>query len=97
VPLLYVPGIRIFPPQLNDGYAFRQGGNADVLYRNGYWNQELSKKWMSQADFVLLESSYSNQPFYNQLSPSGFVQLQPTQPIVTCRTRSQILVFRRKP
>jgi hypothetical protein len=96
-PLLYVPGVRIFPPQLNDGYGFRGGGDADVLYRNGYWNQDLSDKWLSQADFVLLESRYTNQSLYNQLSPSGFVQLQPTQPIVTCRTGSKILVFRRKP
>ncbi|MDR3575597.1 MAG: hypothetical protein P4L50_17190 [Anaerolineaceae bacterium] len=96
-PLLYVPGVRIFPPQLNDGYALRQGGDADVLYRNGYWNQELSTKWISQADFVLLEGKYSKQPIYNQLSTDGYDQLKPTQQILTCRSDSQILIFRRKP
>ena len=97
VPLLYLPNIRIFPALLNDGYAFYQGGNPDTLARDGLWNAELSKKWLSQADFVLLEGNHSNQPIVIQLNSSGFVQLQPTLPIVTCRTGSQILVFRRKP
>ena len=97
VPLLYLTNIHIFPAQLNDGYAYYQGGNSDTLAKNGLWNDELSQKWLSQANIVLLEGRYSNQPFYTQLSSSGFVQLQPTEPISTCRSGSQILVFRRKP
>ncbi len=97
VPLLYLPNIHIFPALLNDGYAYYQGGDPDALARNGLWNDELSKKWLSQADFVLLEGRYSNQPIYNQINSNGFVQLLPTQPILTCRSGSQILVFRRKP
>jgi hypothetical protein len=97
VPLLYLSNIHIFPALLNDGYAYYLGGDPDTLARNGLWNDELSQKWLSQADFVLLESSHSNQPIYNQLNTSGFIQLQATQPILTCRSGSRILIFRRKP
>jgi len=96
-PLLYLPNIHIFPALLNDGYAHYLGGDPDALAKDGLWNDELSKQWLSQADFVLLEGRYSNDPIYNQLIARGFVQLQPTQPILTCRSGSQILVFRRKP
>ena len=58
VPLLYLPEIRIYPPQLNDGYSYRIGGDTEQLYRNGFWNETLSDRWMLEADYILLEGRY---------------------------------------
>jgi hypothetical protein len=54
VPLLYLPGVEIYPPQINDGYSFRESGDSQDLRRYGFWNQELAEEWMADADYVLV-------------------------------------------
>jgi hypothetical protein len=97
IPLLYLPDIKIFGPQLNDGYSFRTGGDSDTLYKFGYWNAELSDRWMHSADILLIEDR-AYQKGYNQvISLEEFEQIDQTPVILTCRELSSIRIFRRKP
>jgi hypothetical protein len=97
IPLLYLPDIKIFGPQLNDGYSFRTGGDSDTLYKFGYWNAELSDRWMHTADILLIEDR-AYQKGYNQIiSLEEFEQIEQTPPLLTCRELSTIRVFRRIP
>jgi hypothetical protein len=96
-PLLYMPGIRIFPPQLNDGYSRRMGGDAQQLYRFGYWNDSLAEEWLHQADFVLVEGWRYHGEMVNQISPAEFNELPATPSILPCKDGTQIRVYRREP
>jgi len=93
LPLLYIPGVRIFPPQLNHWYTYLQGGDPDELVRLGYWNAELAARWKAEADYLLIAERYvangaaSGQTRYDELAP--------TPPTVPCRDRSIIHIFRR--
>jgi hypothetical protein len=97
VPLLYLPGVHIFPPQLNDGYARRIGGDGQQLYQHGYWNDELAQGWLEQADFVLVEGWRYKGEMHQDISPAEFNELPATQPLVTCKDGAQIRIFRREP
>ncbi len=97
VPLLYLPGVRIFPPQLNDGYARRIGGDGQQLYQHGYWNDELAQGWLHQSDFVLVEGWRYKGEMHQDISPAEFNELPATQPLVTCKDGAQIRIFRREP
>ena len=97
VPLLYLPGVRIFPPQLNDGYARRIGGDGQQLFQYGYWNDALAQGWLNQADFVLVEGWRYKGEMHQDISPAEFNELPATQPLVTCGDGAQIRIFRREP
>lgn len=92
LPLLYLPGVRIFPSQLNHWYTFLQGGDPDALERAGFWNAELASRWKKEADFLLMAERYVT------ARPAGDVQydeLSPSPETVPCRERSIIHIFRR--
>jgi hypothetical protein len=93
VTMLYIPGIDIYPAQLNDGYSFKLEGNSDLLMRKGLWNKELALQWIDEADFVLIEDrSYSG--WHKEAILSGnFDELNPTPLQVTCQPDSWIHVF----
>ena len=54
-PLLYLPGVNIFPPQINDGYSFISNGDTAELFKFGYWNEEMDAEWKATADFFIIE------------------------------------------
>jgi len=98
VPLLYLPDVRIFPPQLNDGYSFRNGGDPEQLERNGYWNESLSDQWMLEADYVLLEGRYYKGKTKDQLENGPYYELsKATEAILKCEYKygTEIRIFRR--
>ena len=55
VPMLYLSESHMFPPQINSGYTFVQGGDSEELLSFGYWNEELHERWLAEADFVIVE------------------------------------------
>jgi len=95
-PLLYVPDIRIYPPQINDGYSFYLDGDSDRLLREGRWNRELDQKWLQEADVVLIEDRVYSPKFRDALQATT-LQLPLTPPTVTCREDSRIRMFLRNP
>lgn len=95
LPLLYLPGRRIFPPQLNHWYSYVRGGDPDAVYRKGYWNEELSVQWMYEADFLLIADKYVDDFNKDQEFQGRVDELTPTPLTVPCRENSIIHIFRR--
>ena len=52
--LLYLPDVKIFPPQLNGYNTFSTLLNSDELYREGRWNEELAERWAGDATHMIL-------------------------------------------
>ena len=96
VPLLYLPGREVFPPQLNGDYTFMLRGESEELLRLGYWNRPLANDWMLDADYVLF-----SEHDYKSLIAAGFeeerydeiVKTPPTNP---CVADSSIMIFKRQ-
>lgn len=90
--LLYLPAANIYPPQLNGSYSYRSGGDADELYRYGYWNETLKADWMTASDILLVETRLVEkmQPELDayQWLPSGAPIL-----IANCQTPIYLSVF----
>ncbi|MEI7989766.1 MAG: glycosyltransferase family 39 protein [Chloroflexota bacterium] len=98
LPLLYINKVRVFPPQLNHWYGYFQKGDADILSKYGFWNNELAQRWIKQADYALLAEPYtrkwSRQPgFLTQYDEVNFTL--PTDPCDN-ENGSPIHIFRRK-
>ncbi len=94
-PLLYLKDIKIYGAQLNDGYSFRRGGNSDDLYRYGFWNEELSTRWMDEADYLLIVDYGYRQGYDSVIDLNKFEELPITGFIATCRDYSQIHTYKR--
>jgi hypothetical protein len=94
-PLLYLPGVNIFPPQINDGYSFISNGNTAELYKFGYWNEEMDAEWKATADFFIVEDWRYNS-LKDFLIPEKFDEF-PRSPVGTsCLEGSTLRIFRRK-
>ncbi len=94
-PLLYAPQARIYLPQINDGYAFVQGGATQDLLKYGLWNEELDSRWLAEADYIIVEGwRYSGMK--DSLPASVFDEL-PRSPVQTsCLEGSGLRFFQRK-
>jgi hypothetical protein len=97
VPLLYLPGVRLFPAQINGDYSYRLGGEADALARYGFWSEELAHQWAERADFILIEESEYRGWLADYVEGEDFDELAPTPPTEPCRPGSAIHIFRRMP
>jgi 4-amino-4-deoxy-L-arabinose transferase-like glycosyltransferase len=94
-PLLYAPGVNIYLPQINDGYAHRVGGDADQLLRLGFWNDELDAQWLQEADFVIVEG-WRYARMKASLPPSTYDELPRSPTQTSCEEGSSLRLFRRK-
>lgn len=93
--LLYLPGIKIYPPQLNAAYSLVQDRDAQKALRYGFWNKVLDQQWRSQADVLLIsESRFASMETF--LSPEVFDELERTSPTFPCAPATSIRVFKRK-
>lgn len=98
LPLLYLlPGARIFPPQLNHWYSYFQGGDPDLLYRQGFWNDELAAQWKHQADYLLIADRYVDSFNATDNRTGEYDELAPSPPTLPCQGNSIIHIFRRAP
>lgn len=97
VPLLYIPGVEIFPGQLNQDYAFRIGGDPEQLRRAGLWNEALAQQWKNEADFLLIEEARYNGWKDDLADGERYEELTPVPQPFSCREGSRIRIFERKP
>ena len=94
-PLLYLPGVKIFPPQINGGYTFLSNGDTAQLYKFGYWNEEMDAEWKATADFFIIED-WRYADWKQFFTPDQFDEF-PRSPVGTsCLEDSTLRVFRRK-
>ncbi len=98
VPLLYLPDVTIYPPQLNWDYSFRLGGDPDALLRYGWWSEPLARQWAAEADIILIEEQFFTEGWLRDAALSGeFDELAPTPLVAPCRVNSFIRIFQRNP
>jgi hypothetical protein len=97
LPLLYMPGITIYPAQLNHFFNFRDGGDASFLVRYGYWNEALQRQWLVEADYALISDLYVVKMVEDGIITKQLTEIGVTPPTVPCRNRSLIHIFRRIP
>ncbi len=96
VPLLYLPDVEIYPPQINNGYSFRLGGDPDDLLRYGWWSQELADQWIHEADVLLIEARLYGGFATTFAESDAFDEVSPTNALVPCRSNSAIHIFVRE-
>ncbi|MCJ7434114.1 MAG: hypothetical protein MUO77_11560, partial [Anaerolineales bacterium] len=91
---LYMPGVEIYPPQLNQSHSFYYGGDSDLLLRNGYWTEELARQWMKEADFILLEKGEKLDFEVKIVESKDYITLSPTRKVEKCRWQSIIEIYK---
>jgi hypothetical protein len=92
---LYMPGVIVYPPQLNHVHSYFTGGDADILYRFNHWNDVLAHEWIRQADYVMLQKGFVQDWELAVVNGGGYEKLQPTQKLERCQWQSVIDVYRR--
>ncbi len=95
-PLLYLPEIEIYPPQLNGDYTYHLGGDPDSLARYGFWNEERARQWADEADFILIARHYYGGWLKDLVNAGEFDELERTPVTAHCTEEAQIRIFRRK-
>jgi hypothetical protein len=97
VPLLYLPGVDIYPAQLHGAYSFRISTDDDALLKYGWWNEHLAQKWLNEANFVLAEQRNLGKNDWlsaeNRLDQYELVAQSAPQ---TCEDSSAMFLYRRK-
>ena len=95
VTLLSLPGATIYPSQLHQTYSFRISEDDDAVLKYGWWNQHLAEKWLSEANFVLVEQRNLGHNGWLDEQLANFEQVLVTAP-QSCRPDSAMLVYRKK-
>jgi len=95
VPLLYTRGIKIYPPQINDGYAHYIGGDSQELLKYGFWNDKLNAQWLKEAGYVIIEG-WRYADWKSLLPPSEYDELPRSPAQTSCLNGSGLRIFRRK-
>jgi hypothetical protein len=95
ISLLYIHDVRVFPPQINKYFYYRIGGNDQELEKYGYWNENLSNKWLNEADYLIIGGSNGN-AIRNILvtEPEKFTLLKTTSKINPCIDKSKLKVYK---
>jgi hypothetical protein len=94
--LLYLPGIQIFPPQINGQFSYHNGGNPDDLLRIGFWNEELASQWIQEADVIVINRPANSPIWERYASRPGYEMRLIQQPLGNCmQTKLQVIL--RKP
>jgi 4-amino-4-deoxy-L-arabinose transferase-like glycosyltransferase len=94
-PLLYAPQVAIYLPQINDGYAYRIGGDAQELLKYGFWNDSLADQWKQEADYIIVEG-WRYPKMKPDLPESVFVELPRFRVQTSCIEGSDLRIFQRK-
>ncbi|HSL27908.1 MAG TPA: hypothetical protein VK900_01810 [Anaerolineales bacterium] len=92
---LYLPDVKVYPPQLNHLHSYFVGGDADTLLRTGLWNDVLAKQWLAEADYVLVEAGLQQDWVMEILESEDYLKLKAAPKAERCRWESSILVYQR--
>lgn len=95
-PMVYVPNVRIFPIQINDGYTYRIGGDPETLHRFSHWNSELNEEWKNSADVFIIEAKRFSS-WKDFLTPQDFEEYAPPPTAPTCYEGGELRIFHRNP
>lgn len=98
VPLLYTKQMDIHLAQIYGVYTYRIGGVARDVEESGYWNEELAKLWMLDADFLVIEQG----SLIDTPSPENYIDLDSytlkvLPPVNPCRDDTLLYIYQRSP
>jgi hypothetical protein len=93
--LLYTPGIRIHPQQLDWQWNYWQDGDPVVLSRLGNWNFALAQQWRQDADGIIIQQGYINSDWQTFINSNGYSQAPGANEFLNCTPDSSLLVYRR--
>jgi hypothetical protein len=92
---LYLPGVKIFPPQLNHVHGFYKGGDSTELLRLGRYNTDLSLQWFVQADYILIEQEWGKKWQFDDLVSPDYVKVGPSYSLGQCDSAGKIQLYQR--
>ncbi len=97
VPLLYTGGISIYLPQVYASFSYRINGDPAQLEKYGLWNDELARRWRTEADFIVMEANRDQ--VYRPGGDFDGTQYQVYQTISAnpCNPASYLLIYKKKP
>ena len=85
---------QIYPPQLSGGAAFRISGDANLLLKKGFWNEELASQWKDEADLVMMDGD--QQWWKSDPMSKYFKEIAVTNPLLPCDPFTSIHIYQRK-
>ncbi len=97
VPMLYLPEAEVYPPQLNDGYAYYLGGDPEALLAYGYWNDSLAWEWLGEADYILVRENVYYNLLQDMIDPEDFSRVTNLSTSGACKQSANIVVLQRIP
>ena len=92
---LYLPDVKIYPPQMNHVHSYFIGGDADTLLRFSQWNDELARQWLAEADYILVQNTEKVYLTDEMLESGEYVKVTSAPRAEKCRWQSVIQVYRR--
>jgi len=96
IPLASIPGVRVFPAQLNHFFSRVIGGDIDKVEKKGYWNDELAQKWSQEADYLLIADSLVELLTQQGILTPQMAEIGESPAVSTCRERSSIHIYLNK-
>jgi hypothetical protein len=92
---LYLPDVKIYPPQMNHVHSYFIGGDADTLLRYSQWNDELARQWLDEADYILFQNTEKVYLTDEMLESGEFVKVMSAPRAERCRWQSVVQVYQR--
>jgi hypothetical protein len=92
---LYMPDVKVYPPQLNHVHSYFIGGESDVLLRYGQWNDELARQWLDEADYIMVQNTEKVYLTDAMLESGKYVKVMSAPKAEKCRWQSAIQVYQR--
>ena len=92
---LYMPEVKVYPPQLNHVHSYFVGGDSDVLLRFSQWNDALARRWLADADYIMVQNTEKVYLTDEMLDSGQFVKIFSAPRAEKCRWQSAIQVYKR--
>ncbi len=96
VPMLYLPGVSLYLPQIDQDYTYSLGGDPQEMLRIGLWNDELAEGWKQEADFVVIVERRYNSEWEKFFESNQFDELPESPSVAPCRDDLHLRIFRRR-
>ncbi len=92
---LYMPSVKVYPPQLNHVHSYFTGGKSDVLLRYGQWNDDLARQWLAEADYIVVQNTEKVYLTDQMLESGQYTKVFSAPRAEKCRWQSAIQVYQR--
>jgi hypothetical protein len=92
---LYLPEVKLYPPQLNHVHSYRSGGDSNILLRYGLWNDKLAQEWLEEADYIMVQGTEKVYLTDDMLESGKYVKVMSAPKAEKCRWQSVITLYKR--